>query len=132
MAYDTQILKKQALEAIEKHKLFFVEDVIVYLPCSKPCFYDHFPVNSDEFNELNDKLYRNRMDVKTSLRSKWYKSDNATLQMALMKLIVNDDERRRLSTTFMETKQHHIAPDLSNMTTEQIIELLKGDESTEG
>ena len=68
------------------------------------------------------------MDVKTSLRSKWYKSENATLQMALMKLIVNDDERRRLSTTFMETKQHHIAPDLSNLTTEQIIDLLSNDE----
>lgn len=124
MAYETEKLRKQALEAIEKHKLFFIEDIIVYLPCSKPCFYDHFPVNSNGFNELNEKLQRNRMDVKTSLRSKWYKSDNATLQMALMKLIVNDDERRRLSTTFMETRQQHFAPDFSDLTTAEIIELL--------
>jgi hypothetical protein len=128
MAYNTKKLKEMAIESIDKHKLFFIEDVITYLPCSKPCFYDHFPVDSNDFNELNDKLHINRMNVKVSLRNKWYKSENATLQMALMKLIVNDDERRRLSTTFMETKQHHVTPDLSNFTTEEIKELLRSDE----
>ena len=31
------------------------------------------------------------------MRSKWYKSDNATLQMGLMKLIGTEDEAHRLN-----------------------------------
>ena len=36
------------------------------------------------------------------MRSKWYKSDNATLQMGLMKLISSDEERQRLSQTHID------------------------------
>lgn len=102
MAYDTETLLKTALEAIEKNKLFFVEDVVAYLPCTKATFYDHFPVESDELNLIKEALNQNRVEIKVSMRSKWFKSDNPTLQVALMKIIATDEEAHRLNGSRQE------------------------------
>lgn len=99
MAYDKQKIFEQAKEMIVKHKLFFIEDIVAFLPISKPTFYDFFPVDSNEFNELKGLLETNRVELKVSMRSKWYKSNAPALQMALMKLIANPEELRKLSMT---------------------------------
>lgn len=103
MAYDRKKIFEQAKEVITKNKLFFIEDIVAFLPISKPTFYEYFKVDSDEFNILKALLETNRIEIKSSMRSKWYKSENATLQMALMKLICTDDERKRLSMTHIES-----------------------------
>jgi predicted DNA-binding transcriptional regulator AlpA len=97
MAYNTATLKKQALAAIEKHKLFFIEDVAAFLPCSRSTFYEHFSDKSDDRKEIDELLERNRIEVKTSMRSKWYKSEAPALQLSLYKLIATIDERNALS-----------------------------------
>ena len=99
MAYKTEDLKKKAIAAIKAHNLFFIEDVVVFLPCSKPTFYEH---KLNEVNELSELLEKNRITVKLKLRKKWEDLDNATLQMALMKLICTDDERKRLAMNYTE------------------------------
>ena len=97
MAYDKQKIFEQAKEMIVKHKLFFVEDIVAFLPCNKTTYYEFFPTESNESNELKELLNKNRTELKVSMRSKWYKSNAPALQMALMKLICNDEERRMLS-----------------------------------
>ena len=97
MAYNKQKLHKQALQVIEKNKLFFIEDVVAYLPCSKTTMYDLFPIDSNELNTIKESLEKNRTEIKVSMRNKWYKSDNPTLQMGLMKLIGTDEEAHRLN-----------------------------------
>ena len=99
MAYKTEELEKQALEAIEKHKLFFIEDIVAYLPCSKHTFYDH---KLHEVHTIKDALLKVRTNLKVSMRSKWYKSQNATLQMGLMKLLSSDEELRKLAMQHTE------------------------------
>jgi len=94
MAYKTKELEEQALEAIEKYKLFFIDDVVSYLPCSTATFYNH---KLEELETIKEALKKVRTEIKVSMRSKWYKSDNATLQMGLMKLIGTDEERKKLS-----------------------------------
>ena len=100
MAYDRVKIFEQAKEMIVKHKLFFVEDIIAFIPCSKQTFYDFFPVESDELDSLKTLLETNRTELKVSMRSKWYKSNAPALQMALMKLICSDEERKKLSMTY--------------------------------
>lgn len=94
MAYDKKKLEKQALEAIEKHKLFFISDVVAYLPCSRATFYE---IELDKLDSIKDALTKVKTDIKVSMRSKWYKSDAPALQMGLMKLISTDEELRKLS-----------------------------------
>jgi len=40
MAYKKTDLEKQALTAIKKHKLKFVQHLVAFLPCSSSTFYD--------------------------------------------------------------------------------------------
>lgn len=94
MAYNRDELERMSLEAIKKHNLFFIEDIVAYLPCSKPTFYEH---KLNESNAIKDALLEVKTNLKVSMRSKWYRSDNPTLQLALMKLLSGDEELRKLS-----------------------------------
>lgn len=102
MAYNKEKIYEQAKEVIVKNKLFFVEDIVAFLPCNKTTFYDFFPVESNELNELKELLETNRTELKVSMRSKWYKSNAPALQMALMKLIASPEELRKLSMNFTD------------------------------
>ena len=106
MAYDRIKIFEQAKEMIVKHKLFFVEDIVAFLPISKPTFYDYFPIDSNEVNELKGLLETNRTELKVSMRSKWYKSNAPALQMALMKLIATPEELKKLSMQFIESENN--------------------------
>jgi hypothetical protein len=109
MAYDKVKIYEQAKELVIEKKLFFVEDVIALLPISKQTYYDFFKVNSYEYDTIKDLLDKNKVEVKTSMRSKWYKSENATLQLALMKLIGTEEEAHRLNGS-----NHKISGDRDN------------------
>ena len=104
MAYDKTKIFEQAKEAIVKHKLFFVEDIVAFIPISKQTFYDYYPINSDELDTLKTLLEINRTTLKVSMRSKWYTSNAPALQMALMKLIATPEELKKLSMTFVESE----------------------------
>lgn len=104
MAYDRKKIFEQAKEMIVKHKLFFVEDIVSFLPISKTTFYEYFTPDSNETNELKELLETNRTTLKVSMRSKWYTSNAPALQMGLMKLICTDEERKKLSTTYLENE----------------------------
>lgn len=105
MAYDKKKILSQTHGLIEKHALIFIEDIIALLPCDKTTFYRFFPPDSNEYNEIKSGLEKNRVTMKTNMRQKWYKSDNPTLQVALMKMIANDSEAARLSGVPKEQKQ---------------------------
>jgi len=113
MAYDRVKIYEQAKEVIVKHKLFFIEDIVSFLPCDKTTFYRFFPPDSNEYNELKELLETNRVTLKVSMRSKWYTSNSPALQMALMKLIGNREELKRLSMQFIESENKHQVKDFN-------------------
>lgn len=88
---------EKAKKLVVKHKLFFIEDIVALLPISKPTFYEYFKIGSKEFAEIKELLEYNRVEVKSSMRSKWYLSNAPALQIALMKLISTDEEAHRLN-----------------------------------
>jgi len=104
MAYDKLEIFKKAKEVTVKNKLFFIEDIVSFLPIVKKTFYEYFPIGSNESNELKELLDQNKTELKVSMRSKWYKSNAPALQMALMKLICSDDERKKLAMTYTEAE----------------------------
>lgn len=124
MAYDRTEIFETAKQKIVEHKLFFVEDIVAFLPCSKPTFYDFFPPDSNELNELKELLTQNRTELKVSMRSKWYKSNAPALQMALMKLIATPEELKRLSMQYTENN-HKVEGKFD------IREIYKGDSKTQ-
>lgn len=101
MAYDRIKIFEQAKEMIVKHKLFFIDDIVAFLPIAKSTFYEWKLEQSDELKGL---LEVNRTTLKVSMRSKWYTSNAPALQMALMKLIATPEELKKLSMQFIESE----------------------------
>lgn len=96
MAYDRNKIFKQAQDVIREHNLFFIEDIVAWLPISKPTFYEFFPLESNELNELKKMLEDNKVRMKTSIRAKLYKGKGADL-IALYKMICTDEERKAIA-----------------------------------
>lgn len=102
MAYDKDILKAKAIEAIKKNKLIFVEDICAYIGINKTTYYVHFPIDSNDNNELSEMLEKNKIDLKVGMRKKWYDSENATTQLALYRLCATSDEHRKLNQAYVD------------------------------
>lgn len=120
MAYDTKELEKKAIEAIAKHRLFFISDIAPMIGISEKTFYNH---QLHELQTIKEALTKNRIEVKSSLRSKWYQSENPTLQLALMKLISTDEELKKLAMQYTESKNTHDMK-LHTLSDDQVQEIL--------
>ena len=130
MAYDKVKIFEQAKEAIVKHKLFFLDDIIAFLPIASSTFYAWEMEKSEELKEL---LHKNRIELKVSMRSKWYKSNSPVLQLALMKLISTDEELRKLSMKHTEhSGEIKTGIAIETMTTEELIQRANAIKSVNG
>jgi hypothetical protein len=126
MAYDKNKIFEQAKEVTVKHKLFFIEDIVAFLPISKTTFYEYFPPESNETNELKGLLETNRTTLKVSMRSKWYTSNAPALQMALMKLIATPEELKKLSMQYNDVTTDGKPIQPNNIQ----VEIVKNNETT--
>ena len=102
MAYNKEKIYLQAEEAIKKNNLFFIEDIVAFLPCSKPTFYDFFPPDSNELNALKDLLDDNKIKTKSSIRAKLWKSNKASELLALYRLIATPEEHQKLNQSYVD------------------------------
>ena len=102
MAYNKKKIFEQAKEAITKNNLFFIEDVVAWLPISKPTFYEFFPVESNKLNDIKNMLETNKTRTKSAIRSKLFKSDKAGELLALYRLICTSEEHRLLNQNYTE------------------------------
>jgi hypothetical protein len=102
MAYNKDDLKKKALKVAKEHELFFIEDIVAMLPCSKPVFYKY---KLNELDELKRIIEENKANVRKELMNKFRFSDNATLLLALFKLICTEGQREKLA---MEYRKHSV------------------------
>ena len=101
MAYKTSELIKKA-EKILKDKtkiVHFFEDLCDELGISTVCGYEH---KINETNIIKDLLATNKRTIKKGLRKKWYDSENPTCQISLYKLTGTDEERKKLSQTYID------------------------------
>jgi hypothetical protein len=107
MAYNKEKIYNQAIEAITKNNLFFIEDIVAWLPISKATLYEFFPLESDELNNLKNLLNINKTKTKSAIRAKLFKSDKAGELLALYRLICDDEERQKLNQQYIEMRQKH-------------------------
>ena len=102
MAYDKEKLYKKALERAKMEDIYFIEDVVGLLACSKTTFYDYFPAGSDELDSIKEILEMSKITKKAELREKLSRSDKAAEVLALYKLIGTDEERKKLSQGYVD------------------------------
>jgi len=127
MAYETTELNEKAKAAITKHNLLFVEDVCSYIGIVKSTYYEHFPIDSNDSNELSDLLEKNKINLKIGMRKNWYEQkQNATLQMALYKLCSTDTEHKKLQQNYTDLTTNNESLNVAQpMTPKQAKEYLE-------
>ena len=102
MAYDKDKIYEQAQKAVTENNLFFVEDIIAWLPLSKPTFYEFFPPESNRLNYLKELLESNKIRIKTDIRKKLQKSDKAAELLALYRLVCTREEHKLLNQQYID------------------------------
>jgi hypothetical protein len=102
MAYDRQKIYEQAEQAIKENNLFFIEDIVAFIPCSKPTFYEFFPVDSNELNRLKELIDRNKVKTKSAIRAKLFKGEKAAELLSLYRLICTNEERQMLNQQYID------------------------------
>ena len=93
-SYDPHELYELSIEALGKHDIITMEDLIDHLPCSKPTFYVKLKDGTDEFNTIKKLLNKNKIEVKKRLR-KFFGSAMSTPaeRIFLYKILSNEEER---------------------------------------
>ena len=90
--------EKAIIETIEKHPIFSFKDIFVYYKgCSRATAYNH---NLDKLDSIKEALYSNRRKGVSTMLSKWIASPNATLQLAAMRMICDQEEHRSLNQNY--------------------------------
>lgn len=97
MTYDKKKMFELALKQIKEKKLVFIAEVIAFTGMSKQGFYNMFPTGGDDHAAIMDAMTMNRVEIKASMRAKWYKSNSPALQVSLMKLMADEEELKKLS-----------------------------------
>ena len=86
------------LEAISKYPIFNFKDIFIhYTACSRATAYNH---NLDKLDSIKEAIYMNRRKGVVRLVTQWLNSNNATLQLAAMRLICDPDELRALNLNY--------------------------------
>lgn len=97
MAYNKEKVNAEILKVIAKERITFFGDLAAYIAPSMSTLYEW---ELEKSEDIKRALAINRINTKRKLRKNWEASDNATLQLALYKLIGDDDELERLNTNY--------------------------------
>ena len=127
-----KLTDKQRQKIIDKHEKDIVavikkdpditnisEIFCVYLDCCRGSFYTY---GLDKSDNIKEKLDENRTKHKKAMKQNWRKADaSPVLQIAALKLMGTESERKKLSQTFIESSGPGGGPiPYSDMTEEQI------------
>lgn len=95
MAYDKEDIKQQMLEVIEANKLSNFGHVAAFI---KPARGTLYTWDFDKDDDIKRALEQNGIKRKIQIIRKLEDSDNATMLIAALKLLADDDELARLNT----------------------------------
>jgi len=91
-----------AKKAAQDPAVYFINDIVAELPVGRTKFYELFPVDTTEREELDDMLERNKMRLKKEIREKLKAGKFASELLPLYRLVATAEERRALNTQYVE------------------------------
>ena len=101
MHYETSEIEQMALKAIEENQLAFFDRIPLFVPVTHKTLYNH---NIHKLQTIKDALELNKIAKKDKIIKRWEDSDNPTLSIAAVKLLLNEDEYNRLATIKQDIK----------------------------
>ena len=131
----TKVDLEVAISLIKEKRLIFVQDLADHLGISKMTMYTWWPVGGEDMEVIRARITLNKIELKTTMRNKWYKSQNPTLQISLYKMMANQEEREALSMNYLDvtSKGEAISNkiDLSKLSKAALEEIVRASEKKE-
>ena len=134
MAYNTEELYQMALKIIKEREVRTIQGVVALMPCSKPTFYDHFPVDSDEFNAITKELNKKKVEGKEKLIEMMLDPEQSSPseRIFLLRMWADKEEKEAIYDTSIkakiETPKHEITLNLIKDDEQDLIEGEKSEE----
>lgn len=102
MAYDKDQVYKDCLKFIEEEKLCFFDELSLFVPPTIKTLYDW---KFHESEDIKNAILKNRLAAKRKLKKQWQFEEAApVLQLAVFKLMADEDEFSRLTTSKNDVK----------------------------
>ena len=90
---------------IPKHPIFTFKDIFVYYKgCTRQWAYT---LGIDKNDTIKELIYDNKRKGVSSMLATWVKSSNPTLSIAAMRILSDDDERKKLAMQYNENNNTH-------------------------
>jgi len=86
--------EEELLKVIKEKKIAFFDHCFGFTSFSRATAYNH---SLDKLDSIKDAIADNRVTAKNYMLNKWIASDNATLQIAAMRLLSDSEEHRLLN-----------------------------------
>lgn len=102
MANKKETYEKEIIKVIAANNIFVIKDIFAFYTGIKSSQFYNLELEKSE--SIKKALDDNKIKTKQSLKNKWYKSDNPTLQIALFKTIADDEELQALSTNWQKNE----------------------------
>lgn len=88
-------LEEQCVKIINENHIFFIKDLCAFLPFARSTFYD---LGLDKSDRIREEINKQKIATKQALKLRWAVSDNATLQIALYRLLADAEEKEALNS----------------------------------
>ena len=95
----------EILKVIVKHKITKIQHIFAHYTDLKSSQFYGLELEKSEI--LKDAININKTTAVSYMLNKWIYSDNATLQISAMKMLCDDDERKKLAMTYSENKNEN-------------------------
>ena len=106
----------EALQIIESKNILRYEHLFSFTSFSKSTARNY---NLNESTTIKEAIEKNRVGAVTYMLDKWLHSDNATLQIALMRLICTPEMHKRLNQNYVTSEtEHKLSPELQKQLEE--------------
>lgn len=104
VTFPKEELYSEALRCIEEYNLFFMHELIAFMPCPVRYFNEAFPEGSQERIDFYEVLDKNKVAMCAKLRKDFLESSAPQLKLALYKLAASKEELQRLTKTYSENE----------------------------
>jgi len=100
--YTKESLFETAKKAIQDHCLYFMNDLVAYMPIAKNTMYYYFPAGSPEHEEMMEMMDNNKIRTKTEIKKKLLESQKAAELIALYRLLSTREEHQLLNQSYVD------------------------------
>jgi hypothetical protein len=92
--------KKEMLKVIQANPVYSFSDIFVFY---KEITRQHaYRLDYDKCDILKEAIHQNKRTAVTTMLKKWIDSDNATLQIAAMRMLAELEERQSLNQQYID------------------------------